>query len=135
MSKLTRNIKLLPKGTKYQYKRYNRESSSIERPNLLNQIFQTDGRNKIGVGDITCAPTKKGVLVFSCISRYLFTQSIWIAHGQENEEQPCNGCIHAGQAYGSEHPDKGLIVHTGQDSQFTGGNFRTLLHTRSYVKC
>lgn len=69
------------------------------------------------------------MLAFSCISRYLFTQNIWIVHGQENEEQPCNGCIHAGQAYRREHPDKGLIVHTGQDSQFTSGNFQTLLCT------
>lgn len=57
-----RNMKLNPKGTRYRYKRYNQKSSSIERPNLLNQLFQTDGKNKIWVGDITYVPTKKGVL-------------------------------------------------------------------------
>lgn len=31
------------------------------------------------------------------------------------------------QAYGKEHPDVGLIVHTDQGSQFTSGNFRVLL--------
>ena len=31
------------------------------------------------------------------------------------------------QAYGKEHPDAGLIVHTDQGSQFTSGNFRSLL--------
>lgn len=54
-----RNMKLLPKGTRYQNKRYNRESSSIEKPNLLNQIFQTDGKNKIWVGDITYVRLRK----------------------------------------------------------------------------
>lgn len=31
------------------------------------------------------------------------------------------------QAYGKEHPDAGLIVHTDQGLQFTSGNFRSLL--------
>ena len=47
VSKLMRNMKLCPKGTRYRYKRYNEKSTSIERPNLLNQLFQTDDKNKI----------------------------------------------------------------------------------------
>lgn len=27
------------------------------------------------------------------------------------------------QVYGKEHPEAGLIVHTDQGTQFTGGNF------------
>lgn len=53
VSKLMRNMKLYPKGTRYRYKRYNQESTLIERPNLLNQSFHTDARNKIWVGDIS----------------------------------------------------------------------------------
>lgn len=30
-------------------------------------------------------------------------------------------------AYGKEHPENGLIVHTDQGSQFTGGRFQALL--------
>lgn len=62
VTRLMRNMKRFPRGTRYRYKRYNQESSSIERPNLLNQLFHTDGKNKIWVGDITYVPTKKGVL-------------------------------------------------------------------------
>ncbi|WP_157857753.1 IS3 family transposase, partial [Gottschalkia purinilytica] len=62
VAKLMRNMKLVPRGTRCRYKHYNQKSSSIERPNLLNQLFQTDGKNKIWVGDITYIPTKKGVL-------------------------------------------------------------------------
>ena len=57
-----RELKLWPKGTRYRYKYYNKKSNAIERPNLLNQMFQTDGKNKIWVGDITYIPTKKGTL-------------------------------------------------------------------------
>ena len=31
------------------------------------------------------------------------------------------------QAFGRENPGSGLIVHTDQGAQFTGGHFRTLL--------
>ena len=37
------------------------------------------------------------------------------------------------QAYGREHPDKGLIVHTDQGSQFISGNFQTLLRTHGAI--
>lgn len=42
-----RNMKLLPKGYHYQYKHYNQKVNALERPNLLNQIFKSDDRNKI----------------------------------------------------------------------------------------
>ena len=37
------------------------------------------------------------------------------------------------QAYGKEHPDPGLIVHTDQGTQFTSGNFRLLLNARKAI--
>ena len=57
-----RELKLYPKGTRYKYKNYNKKTNSIERPNLLNQMFYADKKNKIGVGDITYIPTRKGTL-------------------------------------------------------------------------
>ena len=39
-------------------KKYSKE----ECPNLLNQIFKADAKNKIWVGDITYIPTKKKTL-------------------------------------------------------------------------
>jgi putative transposase len=49
VAKLMRNMKLVPRGTRYRYKRYNQESSSIERPNLLNQVFKTDEKTRFGL--------------------------------------------------------------------------------------
>ncbi|WP_131701614.1 IS3 family transposase, partial [Gottschalkia purinilytica] len=37
------------------------------------------------------------------------------------------------QAYRRERPKEGLIVHTDQGSQFTSGNFQTLLRTHGAV--
>lgn len=37
------------------------------------------------------------------------------------------------QAYGKEHLETGLIVHTDQGSQFTGGNFQMFLKSRKAI--
>lgn len=42
VGKLMRQMKLYAKGSRYRYKRYNKKSTFIERPNHLNQVFQTD---------------------------------------------------------------------------------------------
>ena len=62
ISRLMREINLCPKGTRYNYKKYNLKNRGEERPNLLNQMFLTDEKNKIWVGDITYIPTKKSTL-------------------------------------------------------------------------
>lgn len=131
VSKLMRNMKLLPKGTRYQYKRYNHESSSIERPNLLNQSFKTDDRNKIWVGDITYVPTKKGVL-FLAVFLDIYSRKVsgWSMSTKMKDTLVMSAFM---QAYGRERPKEGLIVHTDQGSQFTSGNFQTLLRAHGAI--
>ena len=67
VSKLLSSMKLYAKGTRRKYKHYNRRGN-IERPNLLNQVFNTDKRNKIWVGDITYIPTNKGFLYLAVLT-------------------------------------------------------------------
>ena len=126
VSKLMRNMKLCPKGTRYRYKRYNEKSTSIERPNLLNQLFQTDDKNKIWVGDITYIPTKKGIL-YLAVFLDIFSRKVsgWSMSRNMKDTLVIDAFM---QAYGKEHPKKGLIVHTDQGSQFTSGNFQAILH-------
>lgn len=62
VSRLMRNIKLFSRGYRYYYKHYNQKINAVERPNLPNQVFESNGRNKIWVGDITYIPTIKGIL-------------------------------------------------------------------------
>lgn len=58
VTRLMRLIALIPYGTRCRYKNYSKK----ECPNLLNQIFKADAKNKIWVGDITYIPTKKKTL-------------------------------------------------------------------------
>lgn len=125
VSRLMRELKLYPKGTRYRYKRYNQKSNAIERPNLLNQIFRTDKKNKIWVGDITYIPTKKGTLYLAV---FLDIYSRKVVGWSMSKKMKDTLVIDAfTQAYGKEHPSEGLIVHTDQGSQFTSGRFRALL--------
>lgn len=127
VSKLMRTMKLVPRGTRYRYKRYNQDYSTTERPNLLNQSFKTDSKNKIWVGDITYVPTKKGVLYLAVfLDIYSRKVSGWSMGRKMKDTLVIDAFI---QAYRRERPGKGLIVHTDQGSQFTSGNFQSLLRT------
>lgn len=68
VGKLMRSMGLYAKGTRYRYKHYHSTVKNEERPNLLNQIFKSTGRNKIWLGDITYIPLKRG----SCTCQYLW---------------------------------------------------------------
>ena len=123
--RLMRELNLYPKGTRYRYKNYNKKTNSIERPNLLNQMFHTDKKNKIWVGDITYIPTRKGTL-YLAVFLDIYSRKVvgWSMDKKMNDTIVQDAYI---QAYRKEHPDVGLIVHTDQGSQFTSGNFRSLL--------
>lgn len=111
-----RNMKLTPK--RYRYKRYNQKVNAVERPNLLNQIFESDGKNKIWVADITYISTKKGTL-YLAVFIDIYSRKV-VGWSMNNRMKDCAFI----QAYGKDHPKKDLIVHTDQGSQFTGGNFK-----------
>ncbi|WML34397.1 IS3 family transposase [Clostridium sp. OS1-26] len=125
VSRLMRNMKLFPKGCRYRYKHYNQKVNAVERPNLLNQIFQSDGRNKIWVGDITYIPTKKGNLYLAVFIDIYSRKVVGWSMDNRMKETLVMGAFM--QAYGKEHPKNDLIVHTDQGSQFTGGRFQALL--------
>ncbi|GKU23654.1 transposase [Clostridium folliculivorans] len=125
ISRLMREMNLCPKGTRYNYKKYNLKNRGEERPNLLNQMFLTDAKNKIWVGDITYIPTKKGTLYLSVFVD-LFSRKVvgWSMGNRMKDNLVIEAFL---QAYGKERPETGLIVHTDQGSQYTGGNFRAIL--------
>lgn len=125
VARLMREMRLWPKGTRYRYKNYNKKSNAVERPNLLNQVFQADTKNKIWVGDITYIPTKKGTLYLAVFLDIYSRKVVGWSMGKKMKDTLVIDALI--QAYGKEHPAAGLIVHTDQGSQFTGGNFRDLL--------
>ena len=62
VGKLMRSMGLYAKGARYHYKHYHKTTNNEDRPNLLNQIFEAEGKNQIWTGDITYIHTKRGYL-------------------------------------------------------------------------
>lgn len=126
-----RIMELYPKGSRYKYKQYGR-SDGIGKPNLLNQVFSTDTKNKIWLGDITYIPTKKQRL-YLAVFVDLFSRKVvgWAMDTRMRDSLVVDAF---NQAYGKEHPGQGLIVHTDQGAQFTGANFRILLKARGAIQ-
>lgn len=65
--RLMRSKGLYALGTRRRYRHYYKKTNNVERPNLLNQVFAADIRNKIWLGDITSIPTKEGFFYLAAI--------------------------------------------------------------------
>lgn len=127
-----RGMGLFAKGARYKYKNYNQKVHNEERPNLINQVFQSSGRNKIWVGDITYIPTRKGFLYLAVFIDIFSRKVVGLSMNNKMKDTLVMDAFM--QAYGKEKPSPGLIIHTDQGSQFTGGNFRMLLSNHGVVQ-
>ena len=125
IARLMRKMELYAKGARYTYKQYNKRSRQKARENLVNQVFKETQKNRIWVGDITYIPTGRGFLYLAAFVD-MFTRKVigWAMSTRINEKLVMDAFL---QAFGRENPGFGLIVHTDQGAQFTGGHFRTLL--------
>lgn len=131
VAKLMRIMGLISKGTRYRYKKYSQKNPHEEHPNLLNQIFKSDAQNKIWVGDITYIPTKKKTL-YLAVFVDVFSRKV-VGWAMDTQMKECLVMNAFRQAYGKEHPEPGLIVHTDQGSQFNSGNFQLLLKAKEAI--
>jgi len=125
VGRLMRAMGLYAKGTRYRYKHYHQSTNNQERPNLLNQVFNAESKNKIWAGDITYIYTKRGYLYLAAFVD-LYSRRVvgWSMERRMKESLVIQAFL---QAYGREQPKEGLIVHTDQGSQYTGGNFQSVL--------
>jgi len=131
VSRLMREMKLYAKGSRYRYKNYNKQSTTIERPNLLNQVFHTDRRNKVWVGDITYIPTQKGTLYLAVfVDMYSRKVTGWSMSTRMKDTLVIDAFL---QGYRREDSPKGLVIHTDQGSQYTGSNFQAILKKHSAI--
>ena len=112
VGKILHKMGLYAKGSNYKYKHYNRKRPSINTPNLLNQVFKTDAKNKVWVGDITYIPTRQGTL-YLAVFLDMFTRKItgWSMDTRMKKALVTGAFL---QACGKEHPSEGLVVHTDQ---------------------
>lgn len=131
VGKLMRTMGLYAKGTRYHYKRYHKTTNNEERPNLLKQVFEAEGKNQIWLGDITYIHTKRGYLYLAVFLDVHSRRVVgWSMERHIKEDLVIQAFL---QAYGREKPKEGLIVHTDQGSQYTGRNFRSVLKTHGAV--
>jgi putative transposase len=125
VSRLMRAMNLFAKGTRLHYRNYRSKPMESDRPNLLNQVFQSSGRNRIWVGDITYIPTQRGFLYLAVFLDICTRKATGWSMNCRMKNQLVIDAFK--QAIGRDRPDKGIVVHTDQGPQFTSGAFRTLL--------
>jgi putative transposase len=131
VGRLMRAMGLYAKGTRYRYKHYHRATDNEERPNLLKQVFEAEGKNQIWLGDITYIHTKRGYLYLAVFLDVHSRRVVgWSMERHIKEELVIQAFL---QAYGREKPEDGLIVHTDQGSQYTGESFRSVLKAHGAI--
>lgn len=128
VGRLLHQLGLYAKGSRYQYKYYNRRRSSLTRPNLVNQCFQATGKNKLWLGDLTYIPTQEGILYVSVLIDVYSRKIVGWAMGRRMQDKLVTEAFN--QAYNREKPKEGVIVHTDQGSQYTGARFQDLLRQK-----
>ena len=105
--KLMRRMGLFAKGARRAYRNYNKHHSNRAYPNVLQQDFTIDGRNKVWLGDITYVPTHEGYLYLAAFLD-LSTRKIvgWSIASTMTEQLAMDAFL---QGCGKERPEPGLI--------------------------
>lgn len=124
VARLMNQMNLFARGTRYSYKKHHQISTQGS-PNLLNQVFYSKKKGQIWLGDITYIKTNQGTL-YLAVYLDVYSRKIvgWSMDTTMKEKLVTDAFL---QAYGREHPKKGLILHTDQGSQYTSDGFRMLL--------
>jgi Integrase core domain. len=114
---------LYAKRSRYKYKHDNRKGALLSRPNLIHQIFKATAPNKVGLGDMTCIPTKEGTL-YLAVNIDVFSRKIagWSMSSRMQDKFVIDCFL---QTCGKEYPQPGLIVYTDQGSQYTSSRYQS----------
>ena len=129
--KLMHAMDLYAKGARRAYNNYNKKYSNRAYLNALQQDFTVDHRNKAWLVDITYVPRQEGYL-YLAVFLDLSTRKIvgWSIAATMTERLSMDAFL---QCLGKEQSVPELIVHTDQGSQFTSGNFTTLLKSKGAI--
>ena len=94
-------------------------------PNILNRVFTVTAPGKVWVSDITYIPTGEGWLYLAGVKDLFNGELVGYAM---NERMTRHLVIQAlFRATANKHPDKGLIAHSDQGSQYCAHDYQNLL--------
>ncbi len=94
--------------------------------NLLNRNFQSDQPDRVWTGDITYIGTQEGWLYLAVVIDLFSRQVVGWAMGERMTRQLVIDALT--MAWFRRRPEKDLIFHSDQGSQYASGDFRKLLH-------
>lgn len=101
-------------------------------PNLLNQNFDVDERNKIWCTDFTYLPQKDGSMRYNCTIIDLYDRSaVATLNGPHITAELAVKTLE--KALKRHKPKKGLILHSDQGSQYTSKEFNDYC-TKNHVQ-
>lgn len=132
VSRLMSEHGLIPKGTKKRYRQHVNTAQYEERDNILRQVFETDKKNQVWVGDITYIPTKHGFL-YLAVFIDIFSRKV-VGWSMDTRIKDSLAMSALNQAIGREHPEKGLIIHTDRGAQYTSHRFGVLLQHYGFIQ-
>lgn len=95
-------------------------------PNLLRRNFKADLPNRIWVGDITYVPTDEGRL-YTAIVKDLCTKKI-VGYAFSNRIDTDLTVRALQMAVQRQHPEPGLIFHSGRGVQYASTAYQRMLH-------
>lgn len=132
ISRLMSEHGLIPKGTKKRYRQNPNRTYYEEQDNILGQVFKTDKKNQVWVGDITYIHTKHGFL-YLAVFIDIFSRKV-VGWSMDTRIKDSLAMSALNQAIGREHPGKGLIIHTDRGAQYTSHRFTALLQRYNCVQ-
>jgi putative transposase len=100
-------------------------------PNLLNRDFAPKGPNQLWAGDITYIPTAGGWLYLAVLIGLWSRRIAGFAMSANIDKQLVLDAFR--EAEGQRKPARGLVHHTDRGSQYTSGEYRTMLEDAGVV--
>lgn len=121
-------------NTQYEISKLQKKVTYLEQERALLKKFQAftiQAKNQVWVGDITYIPTASGFLYLAVFIDLFSRKTVGWAMDTNLRHILATSAFN--QAYGREHPEKGLLVHTDQGSQYTSQQFTSLLERHDCI--
>ena len=129
-----RKLGLQAKGTTRKHKRAKAVEKGDPRLNLVDRMFEVDGRNRLWVGDITYVCTWEGWLYLAAVIDAWHRKVVGWSMSDRITEKLAIDALE--QAVGRENPpaDFSLVFHDDQGSQYTSRAFQRCLESHGIAQ-